>query len=201
MKKKNYFIKGVYDHPQIGGYLTVKQYIMMEQDGKHCLLLRFENEMKRSIQAVAFTVMQLDSDGAVIASNDVKYTDLNLKSGRLFCPEEGIVLEKKCVDFLIRMRSLVSGETKYLFHKGQVTEHYDPRGYDAPRALQKDGGRTVIRRKYSGGGKAYGWMAFLSLLLMLASIWFTVYKTEADARKSPDSRPIVETQAQETEAY
>ncbi len=198
MKKKNYFIKGVYDHPQIGGYLTVKQYIMMEQDGKHCLLLRFENELKTSICSVEFTVKQLDSDGVEIASTDVKYTDLDLKSGRLFCPEEGIVLDKKCVDFLVKMRSLVSGETKFLFHKGQVTEHYDPRGYEERCVAENGGGRTVVHRKYSGGGKAYGWMAFLALLLMIASIWFVVVRNEEEARKSPDSRPTVESEAQET---
>ena len=197
MKKRNYFIKGVYDHSQIGGYLTVKQYIMMEQDGKHCLLLRFENELATSIHAVEYTVKQLDSDGAEITATNVKYTDLDLKSGRLFCPQEGIVLDKKCVNFLVQMRSLVSGETKFLFHKGQVTEHYDPRGYEDHGTRKSVGGRTVVRRKYCGGGKAYGWLAFFALLLMIASIWFVVVRTEEKAKKSPDSRPAVEQEAEE----
>ena len=55
-EEKN-MIKGVYGYPQPEDFLAVRQYIFIEQDGKNCLLLKFENEMELPITEAAYKVL------------------------------------------------------------------------------------------------------------------------------------------------
>ena len=38
-ENKEYYEKGFYNHDQIGGFVSVKQFILIEKDGKRVLLL------------------------------------------------------------------------------------------------------------------------------------------------------------------
>ena len=65
-QKQTFLIKGLYGHPQPHGYFTVKEYMMLEREGKHCLLVRFENEMRSAVDELVFVVKQLNAAGKVI---------------------------------------------------------------------------------------------------------------------------------------
>ena len=178
--KKDYLMKGVYDHYQLSGYLTVKQYMIVEQDGKRCLLLRFENEMSKTISAFAFDVKQLDAAGNEIGTIKLQYSDLQITGGFLYCPEKGIVIEKNCVDFVIRMRYVICGRIKYRFRKGRATAHYDLRGYADPMPSSAEGEkrRVVVNRQPTLKRKYFGWLSFVAFVLVVLAFAFLIYRSK-----------------------
>lgn len=189
--RKKYFIKGIYGHPQVSGYFVVKQYMMIEKDDRHCLLLRFENQLKTTVQTVEFTVKQLDADGKSIGKIKIKYTDLSVKAGALYAPEQGIVLQDECVDFVIQMKYVISENVKYLYRKGLVTAHYNPRGFeDIKEESTPSKNKIAIKPKYWGGGKNYRRIALLSLALMILMFWFFAEQSKDSYQKQDPSKEV-----------
>ena len=165
MKKKKYMVAGEYDHYQLGGYFTVKQYIMTVREEKLCLLLRFENQMNTRVEAAEFVVKQLDSEGKLLGNIRIHYSDLRVEPGQLYCPDKGIVLHDDCTDFVIQMKYVISERTKYSFRNGVATAHYDIRGYEKKKSGTSHKSRVTIRRKFDGRLKCFGWIAVVSLIL------------------------------------
>ena len=165
MKQKSYLLKGKYEHSQIPGYFTVKEYIMLEQEGQHCLLLRFQNDMKTPVHAVSFAVQQYDADGNLLASVPVEYENLFIEPKARYSSTQGIVLHEKCVDFAIFVKYIISGSVKYVFKKGIVTEHYEVREYRPRKRHIFNGNKATVLRKYNGNGRGYALIAILSLIL------------------------------------
>ena len=129
-KEEKYLAKGIYSHPQTSGYLSVKQFIIIEQDGKKCLLLRFANEASFQISQVEFVLRQLNSKGDEISASVLKYSNLRIRAGGMYALDKGIVIEQECVDVIVQIVSIVGGRYKYKFNNGIVTAHYDKKGYD-----------------------------------------------------------------------
>ena len=180
MISQNFLIKGIYSHPQLHGYFTVKQYIMLEREDKHCLLIRFENELRADICEIAFTVKQLNAAGKVIGRIKLHYSDLNIRAGQLYCPEQGIVIDDACVDCVIDMKYVVSETVKYVFKKGLVTDHYDPRGYKKPIAHKSKTSKITVRGQYMGGGKSFCWIALLSFLMAIVMLGMLIYRLQGN---------------------
>lgn len=170
MKKKKYMVAGEYDHYQLGGYFTVKQYIMTVQEEKLCLLLRFENQMNSRVDAVEFVVKQLNSEGKMLGNIRIHYSDLRVEAGQLYCPDKGIVLHDDCTDFIIQMKYVISERTKYSFRNGVATAHYDIRGYEKKQAKSSHKSKVAIRKKFDGKIKCFKWIAFVSMILMIVTI-------------------------------
>ena len=177
-KKQSFLIKGLYGHPQTHGYFTVKEYMMLEREGKHCLLIRFENEMKSTISELSFTVKQINATGKVIGRINLHYSDLRILPGQRYCTERGIVLNEECVDCIIQVKYLISSNVKYVFKRGMVTGHYDPRGYEKTEKKRTRKSYLSVRSRYMGGGKYYGWIAFLSFVLMLVFVCLVIVQSQ-----------------------
>ena len=175
--KERYLSKGVYDHYQSGNFFSVKHYIIVEVEGKRCLLLRFENEMKKTVHAVEFIVRQLDVKGNEIGTSTIKYSGLQVLGGQLYSAEDGIVIENECTDFVVYMKYVICGNTKYVFRKGQITAHYDTRGY-GERFFQADKEhKRIVKRAKTVGKGFYGLMTLLSFIIILASLVLAIYRT------------------------
>ncbi len=177
-QKQTFLIKGLYGHPQTHGYFTVKEYMMLEREGKHCLLIRFENEMKSAVSELSFTVKQINAAGKVIGRIKLHYSDLRILPGQRYCTEQGIVLNEECVDCVIQVKYLIASNVKYVFRRGMVTEHYDPRGYEKTEKKRKRKSHVTIRRRYMGGGKYFGWIAFLSFVLVLVFVCLVIAQSQ-----------------------
>jgi hypothetical protein len=176
-QKQTFMIKGLYSHAQTHGYFTVKEYIMLEREGKHCLLVRFENELLRTVNEMDFTVWQYNSAGKMIGKISLHYTDLQIEPGQRYCTQQGIVVDADCVDCVVQIRYLIGEGVKYVFRKGVVTEHYDPRGYEKKESSRGVKSHVTIRRKYMGGGKFFGWIAFLSFVMTIAFLILLIYRS------------------------
>ena len=176
-QKQTFMIKGIYTHAQIHGYFTVKEYIMLEQEGKHCLLVRFENEMNITVNEMDFVVKQYNAAGKLLGKVKIHYSDLEIKSGELYCTEQGIVINEECVDCVVQIKYLIGDNVKYVFKKGWVTEHYDPRGYEQRAHVHPRKSHVTVRRKNMGEGKYFNWIAFLSFVLTLAFVALFIYQS------------------------
>jgi hypothetical protein len=44
MREDKLISKSEYTHPQVGGFIVVKQYMFYRYQGKKCLMVRFANE-------------------------------------------------------------------------------------------------------------------------------------------------------------
>lgn len=178
-ENKEYYEKGFYNHDQIGGFVSVKQFILIEKNGKRVLLLRFSNDSPVVINRMRFQLTQLDKEGNTIDCSKVKYTDLSVAPGSVFAPEEGIVVKSECADFIVRIIYVVSGEFKYVPGRGRPTAHYDVRGYDEPKANGEDvepanGPRTVIRRRETKRG-FFRFIAAVAFIFALLSFAYSYY--------------------------
>ena len=178
-KNRNVLDKGTYNFHQEGAFLSVKQYMLVEREGKRCLLLRFVNESNMVIQAMEFTLVQLDGDGKVISSDRMTYDDLSVRPASEYALKTGIVLKAGCVNFRVQMAYAVSGEYKYLFKNGQAVEQYDPRGYDLrPQTVYRKG-TISAKPKYARAGRLHGFIAFIGIVLILAACTLAVLKTQS----------------------
>ena len=163
-------VKGIYKHNQISGYLSVRQYMVINQNGKRCLILRFENEMAKAVNAVEFSVKRLDADGNLIGDTTVKYDDLSIAPGQFYAPEIGTVIEKECADFIIQMRYVICQKVKYVFRKGMVTAHYNTRGYSEHNCYATEPHSVTVKRKFSTGVGFFRCMALLAFVLAVAAL-------------------------------
>ena len=165
MKKKNdYKIidKGFYNHPQAPDRVKLKQYIIVKKEGKKCLLLRFFNELQNTVTALEFVLTQLDANGEVI-DNSVVNLDIKLRAGDMFTADCGIVINEKCVDFTVEIRSMVSGGYKYCDSNGRMLARYDRR-LDQKKKPKKYGNMQIKRTKIATGALP----AVVAVLIMVA---------------------------------
>ena len=181
--KESYLVKGDYLYAQPFDDFTVKQYMLVEQEGKRCLLLRFRNDSKMTVTGVEFIVKQMDAQGHPIGNITVRYSSVDIRPDSLYCPEQGIVVEHHCVDCIILMRYVVCDKVKYTFKKGHVRAHYSHRGYIQKKKTQERT-HSHVERRYSGGGWFYRLIAFVSLILVLFSLYFVMYGAELSEQEN-----------------
>ena len=125
MKEKQHVIsKGPYTYPQINKFLTVKQYIFYRKEGQKCLLLKFMNDAEFFINEFRFKLIQLNSEGKTICSQNVLFEEISVPSGTAFTPTSRIVVDEKCSDFKIVFDYVDSGEFRYRIKRGKIVTFY-----------------------------------------------------------------------------
>ncbi len=123
-EKKQVISKGPYTYPQVNKFLTVKQYIFFRKEGQKSLLLKFMNDADFYINEVCFKLIQLNSNGKTICSQNVKYSGISLAAGMTFTPTSRIIVDEKCSDFKIIFSYVDSGDFRYRVKRGKVVTFY-----------------------------------------------------------------------------
>ena len=125
MKEKQHVIsKGPYTYPQINKFLTVKQYIFYRKEGQKCLLLKFMNDAEFFINEFRFKLIQLNSEGKTICSQNVLFDEISVPSGTAFTPTSRIVVDEKCSDFKIVFDYVDSGDFRYRIKRGKIVTFF-----------------------------------------------------------------------------
>ena len=173
-RNKGYFKKGFYNYAQVAGFPTVKQFIVTENKGKRCLLLRFANETNLTISNICFTLTQYDASGKVIEKSKVKYDKIEFRPETNYSHSKGIVISNECTDFKVDVNYVICGRYKYVNSNNHTVATYDIRGYDT--VPFKGAGRSAveIKKVKIGGSRALAFAATLSLILVLACCVFVV---------------------------
>ena len=109
--------KGLYHHPQPAGFVSLKQYMIIESDKKKCLLLRFLNELPLLVSAMEFKLTQLDSSGNVLDSTNVRVDSMSTPQNCTFALRTGIVLHKDCMDFTVTVLNFALNKLLYFIDK------------------------------------------------------------------------------------
>ena len=171
MKDIKWFDKGLYHHPQASGFVSLKQYMIVENGGKKCLMLRFLNELKIPVRAIEFKLTQLDVNGVSLSTATVKADSTGMAPGSTYAMKTGIVLSDKCVDFRVTVISANSNGYKYVLRNGIPMPTYDlkrAKNKLAPR----ESSRSVVT-KISTRGKLAA--TFLSIAIILATAALITY--------------------------
>ena len=163
--------KGMYNHRQPFGGMSVKQYIITRnENGKRCLLLRFYNESQLMVSDMEFLVTELNSSGEEIGSSVVRSRDIRVAPGSTFAHKKGIAIKEGCTDFKVTVISIMSHGYKYVMRHGQLVAHFDKRGFKEAERLS--GGRQVCKRRGTSGATLVTWLA---ALLIIGCVGLAVY--------------------------
>lgn len=171
--------KGTYTFRQEGAFVSPKQYMLIEKEGKRCLLLRFFNSSEILVNAIEFLLIQLDADGQIISRDRMAYDEISIRPENEYALKTGIVLKKGCVNFRVQMLYAISGEYKYVFRNGQAVQLYDPRGYEPKpkKAIRKS--KANVKRRYAKIGRIHALISFISILLIAAACTFAALGSQA----------------------
>ena len=118
--------KGIYQYPQIDGFLKVEHYIFLRQKGQKCLILRLKNESEFTIDGLKVNVIQIDEKNNVIKETTYQIPVFYATAGNNFNISDGFAVDDKCVDFKIEFISVHSGNYTYSVHNGKVITSYTP---------------------------------------------------------------------------
>lgn len=117
--------KGIYGRAQMGGYISVKQYMFIRYMDKKHLLVRFSNDLDVAIECIAYTVVQMNVNGDVIGVSRVEHCE-RIKPGESFSSENALMVDEACIDVKITVDKAVSGSYEYSVRGGIVSVNYNP---------------------------------------------------------------------------
>lgn len=123
--------KGFYRYPQPSDYVCLKQYIFLRSGSEKHLLLRFENDTKRTLDCIELELTELNIDGKVIKQTKIKSGKISALAGAAFSFPKRITVSKNCVDFKIRVTRAVSENYVYFVKSGAVRCRYEKCERDA----------------------------------------------------------------------
>lgn len=133
--------KGNYTHRQLSRFLTVKQYLIGEEDGKRFLLLRFVNEGSEVITSFRMVIHRLMEDGKLLGSREYTYNGPPVLPAEEFGPTRKFPLDSLCCDVRVEIRSVRSHDYVYEVKRNAVRVRYAP---------EDDGGREALLRRTGG---------------------------------------------------
>ena len=172
MKKKNertVIEKGFYNHPQKSGRMQLKQYIIVREGGKKCLLLRFLNESDITVTGIEITLTQIRSHDKEPINTKVTCSGMRVRPGETYAMANAIVVSDDCVDFTINITRISSQGYYYYESGGKMISQYDPR--QRYRTSKKYGNITIRRKKITSSVIS----AFIVVFGLLGFILFGEY--------------------------
>ena len=131
-------------------------------------------------------IIQLDSAGKIIGHSKMKYTQTRLGPQKTYAPDKAIVVKNECVDFRIRMISFIAEPYRYVYRRGQISVHYDVRGYVKKKRLGARGYLVTDSHKKSFF-RFYTILALLSLVMLFAVCALVKYFIDSDDFNFKDS--------------
>ena len=173
MANNTYISKGAYQHPQINGFLSAREYMFLNEGGKKCLILRFFNETAHLINAFSFTLTELDNKGKEIKKTRVKYDELKLYPAESFSSTRGVIVSPECFDFRVTVNEIVSSPYVFRVKGGVVVPFYDRRLRNKKIKSTAVYCRTVSKSFKPGG--LFGFLSAVCVLLIIAIAVMSLY--------------------------
>lgn len=165
--------KGFYSHAQSSGCMIIKQYIIVEENSKRFLLLRFWNASALVINSMELVIEQIGVNKQVIDTSVVQVEGIQVQPGGTYTTVNGIVISEKCVDFNVFIRYVKSGDYEYYERGGKTVPKYNSQPKAKKRS--KEYGRTVISKRNLFSSKLSAGVAVLLILaFFIIGICFSV---------------------------
>ena len=188
MKEKQQVIsKGPYTYPQVNKFLTVKQYIFYRKEGQKCLILKFMNDTGFFINEIRFKLIQLNSEGKTICSQNVLYDSIAVAPRTAFTPTSRIVVDEKCSDFKIVFDYVDSGDFRYRIKRGKIVAFYkEPKYRDVISAPVMISSSTVCVR--SNRIKNRATVMWIAVIVGIAVTFMTILSCVFDLIKDQNRK-------------
>ena len=143
---ENIILKGVYIHPGIPDFISVKQYIVTRRGEENQLFFRFENPKDETITAISFSVSCVNAEGNIVQTATVEKKNLKARKGACFVVNTPIVLQANCVDFQVSINYVRFGNYCYVMNGSELEIIYDKqeevKTVNRVTFLHKLGGKT-----------------------------------------------------------
>ena len=170
ISEKQYIAKGIYRHPQIGHFVSVKNYIFLRDGGKKYLLLRFSNELEYIVDGMTCAVLQYNADGEEIASAKIDVNGLYIRPHEMFATDTALEVDEKCVDFRVVFLEVRSGQYRYRTVDQIVSVYYaeDDDLFDDEELYEAEPIReySVTRRRFGEAGSVKTVAAMIVLIML-----------------------------------
>lgn len=175
--------KGLYNGTQDqASPMHVREYVFAREKGKKCLLLRFVNNSDVPLTGIEFKLIQKNSDGVKIDESKLSLKDFDCRPGELFSPSVCFFVNEKCIDFDIKIISILSGDYEYRSKNGEYNVSYPIVKKNNRHSNSK--GALSQRSRLNGKVKfSVAILIFALLLIAFALIW-PFYNNEI--------RPVIE---------
>ncbi len=200
--QRQYISKGVYEHPQISDLVSVKEYIFVRHNEKKCLTLRFLNELDYVVNAMEFSVVQMDASGKILETLKIKYNGINFMPGTTYVAPAMIVVDEYCADFRIVFTKIMSERYKYTVRNGRSTVDY----VKADGQIIKNAPRANYITEFSIRPREFGkprlsaliatLVAFLLVIMCVFDVFFSYNFFENEGE---ENETTVEIGAEDTE--
>lgn len=118
--------KGIYTHPENSALIRLKEYIIVKEKDKRCLLLRFANESDIVATGMDVSITPIRADGTRGKSIDVQLDGFRIAPGETLAPPSGIIIDDDLVDFTISIERIYSSDYFYREVDGIVNAKYVP---------------------------------------------------------------------------
>ena len=125
MKDCNVLSKGSFSTFRFNEFVSVKQYLLIRENGKKYLLLRLVNDAKANVTSIKLCVEQIDVAGDVISHDYVNIENVNGKAGATFVLDEKIPLKDACIEVAINLVGASYGEYKYTIKSNELVIKYE----------------------------------------------------------------------------
>ena len=175
---QQYLSKGFYQYAQIGNPVSVKNYIFLRKNEKKCLLIRFCNDLEYTVDAMDFSVVQMDSSGKVIGNTEISYGQMHFEPGSHYVTPAGIVVDEFCTDFRVVFSTVRSGRYEYYSKGGHVAVRYlrkETALEVGKKAAKKAISRCSVEKRSFGKPRLAVLLGTLGLVIMLGLSAFDAF--------------------------
>ena len=168
--EKRSITKCHYRYSQINNFVSVKDFMFVREDGINRLLIRFCNYSNHTIDALTFTVTELDASGKALGEFTICEEFFEMHPGSTYAPEAGFKVHSDCCDCRITVRRAQSGNYIYRTQgKSIITDYSKPR----EKIIENvSGGKSpqlfYVTSEQSKKARASAFLAFICLFAILA---------------------------------
>ncbi len=175
--ERPFALRTPYTEPQPEGPLSVREYLLCEQEGARVCLVRFVKNEDIPIDAITLTLTMLDAGGMSLGETDVTFRDSDLPRaavGEELTPMGAIPVDERCVELGITIREVASEHYRYRLEGERVRLDYCPPmpwpydPYAGESARLSDEVPLCVRSKRAGKVRFLWPIGALGMLLLLA---------------------------------
>ena len=125
MQDCNVISKGSYSEFKFNDFVSVRQYLLVREQGRKYLLLKLSNDGQNEVSTLKLTVRQLDVRGGVIKTESYTYDKVNAKPGAKFVLKDKIPLLEGCVEVGVTLDEAHFGNYTYAIRSNELVVSYE----------------------------------------------------------------------------
>ncbi len=172
MQECNVIAKGSFSQFRFNEFISVRQYLLIREEGRKYLLLKLSNDAKETVTGLKLMIEQIDVRSACVEKTVVEWTDVNGEPGEKFIAKDKIPLRENCMEVKIHLIGATFGDYTYSVKSNELVVTYDKK---QPENIEDYSSNTRGEKAVSRERKLKLPIltAILSMLVVILSCVFT----------------------------